>query len=155
MNQPEIAREDPLRLAHALVADNAYLTLATADVDGAPWASPVWFAARDLDLFIWASKPVARHSRNIAANPRVSLVVFDSRRAPGEGSALYVEAIAEPVGEEDFEEARALYNARARERGLSEWEPARLREPARHRLYRAVAIEAFVLDDHDERISVF
>ena len=47
-----------------------------------------------------------------------------------------------------------IYNARSVERGLEEWDPARLREPARHRLYRALALESFVLDDHDERIKV-
>ena len=69
---------EPDRTARALVAENSFLTLATAGADGTPWASPVWFAARDLELFVWASKPGAQHSRNIAENPRVSLVVFDS-----------------------------------------------------------------------------
>ena len=30
--------------ARAIVDENSYMTLATAAVDGAPWASPVWFA---------------------------------------------------------------------------------------------------------------
>jgi len=151
---PDTAAHDPDGLARALVAENSYLTLATADADGVPWASPVWFAARELDVFVWASKPGARHSRNIAQNPRVSLLVFDSSRPPGEGSALYVSADAELVDDTEFEKALALYNARSLERGLSEWDPATLREPAKHRLYRAVAVDAFVLDDHDERIRV-
>lgn len=151
---PETAIIDPHGLARALAAENSYLTLATAAVDGAPWASPVWFAARELDMFVWASKPGARHSRNIADNPRVSLVIFDSSRAPGEGSALYVSADAELVDDSAFDDVLAVYNTRSIERGLSEWDPAKLREPARHRLYRAVTLESFVLDDHDERIRL-
>jgi hypothetical protein len=151
---PDTAALDPDRLARTLVAENSYLTLATAGADGAPWASPVWFAARGLDMCVWASKPGARHSRNIAENPRVSLVIFDSSRAPGEGSALYVSADAELVDDATFDDALAVYNARSLERGLGEWDPAKLREPAKHRLYRAVTLEAFVLDDHDERIRV-
>jgi nitroimidazol reductase NimA-like FMN-containing flavoprotein (pyridoxamine 5'-phosphate oxidase superfamily) len=151
---PDPAHLDPSGLARTLVADNAYLTLATADAAGIPWATPVWFASRGLDLFVWASKPGARHSLNLAENPRVSLVIFDSSKAPGEGSALYVAADAELVEGAAFDEALAVYNARAVERGLPEWGPSKLREPARHRLYRAVAVEAFVLDDHDERIAV-
>lgn len=141
-------------IARDLLAHNSYMTLATADADGVPWASPVWFAARELDLFVWASKPGARHSRNIAENPRVSLVIFDSSRPPGGGSALYVAADAELVDDRSFEDALAIYNARSRERGLSEWGLAELTAPARHRLYRATAREAFVLDDHDERIQI-
>jgi nitroimidazol reductase NimA-like FMN-containing flavoprotein (pyridoxamine 5'-phosphate oxidase superfamily) len=148
--RPETAALDPGGLARALLQENSYLTLATAGGDGVPWASPVWFAARGLREFVWASKPGARHSRNISENPRVGIVVFDSGKAPGDGSALYVSAEASLVGEDGFEEALAVYNSRQ----LSAWEPARLREPARHRLYRAVALEAFVLDDHDERIRV-
>src|SRR5215207_6507697 len=149
---PDTAAHDPDGLARALVAENSYLTLATADADGVPWASPVWFAPRGLDVFVWASKPGARHSRNIAENPRVSLVIFDSSKAPGEGSALYLSADAELVDDATFEDALAVYNARSLERGLAEWDPAKVREPAKHRLYRAVTLESFVLDDHDERI---
>lgn len=151
---PDPAHVDPAGLARTLVAENAYLTLATADAAGAPWATPVWFAARDRDLFVWVSKPGARHSLNIAENPRVSLVIFDSSKAPGEGSALYVEADAELAADETFDDALQVYNARSVECGLPEWDASKLSEPARHRLYRAVVVEAFVLDDHDERVQV-
>src|SRR5687767_5645147 len=109
---PDPAHLDPAGLARALVAENSYLTIATAGADGIPWATPVWFAARDVDLFVWASKPGARHSRNIGENPRVSLVIFDSSKAPGEGRALYVSADAELVDDATFDEALAVYNTR-------------------------------------------
>jgi predicted pyridoxine 5'-phosphate oxidase superfamily flavin-nucleotide-binding protein len=32
------------RDAHAILEANQYLTLATADAAGRPWATPVWFA---------------------------------------------------------------------------------------------------------------
>lgn len=143
------------QIAWAIVARTAYLTLATTDVAGDPWASPVWFAPRGLDEFVWASKPGARHSRNIAEHPRVAIVVFDSSRPPGEGSALYADADAELVDDDSgLEDALAVYNARSLGRGLASWEPSALRDGARHRLYRAVVREAFVLDDHDERVRV-
>ena len=151
---PEDAATDPTGLAHELVAANLYMTLASADAAGVPWASPVWFAARGLDQFVWASKPGARHSLNIAANPQVSLVIFDSTKAEGEGSALYVSATATLVDDTEFEDALAVYNARTVERGLGLWDASRLQEGARHRLYQAVAREAFVLDDQDERVSL-
>jgi hypothetical protein len=84
----------------------------------------------------------------------VSLVIFDSSKAPGEGSALYLSADAELVDDATFEDSLVVYNARSLERGLAEWDPAKLREPAKHRLYRAVRLESFVLDDHDGRIRV-
>lgn len=141
-------------VARTLIAESSYLTLATAGADGVPWPSPVWFAARGLEMFVWASKPGARHSLNIAENPRVSLVIFDSGKAPGTGSALYVAADAAQVDDSSFDGALAIYNTRSVERGLGEWSSTQLQGPARHRLYLAITREAFVLDDHDERVPV-
>lgn len=148
------ANAAPEQIARALVADNSYLTLATADAAGVPWATPVWFAARGLYEFVWGSKPGARHSCNLTENPRVGLVIFDSSRQAGAGSALYIDADADLVHDDLFEGLLALYNDRSVALGLEPWGAADLHEPARHRLYRAVTREAFVLDDHDERVRV-
>ena len=32
------------RSARRIIDANSYMTLATADADGRPWATPVWFA---------------------------------------------------------------------------------------------------------------
>jgi nitroimidazol reductase NimA-like FMN-containing flavoprotein (pyridoxamine 5'-phosphate oxidase superfamily) len=50
-----------------IIAGNRYMVLGTADEQGAPWATPVWFATADCRVFYWVSDPNARHSRNIAA----------------------------------------------------------------------------------------
>ncbi|HWM22686.1 MAG TPA: pyridoxamine 5'-phosphate oxidase family protein, partial [Ilumatobacteraceae bacterium] len=57
--------------ARAILDANRYMTLATADESGVPWASPVWFASADYRAFFWVSAPGARHSRNLAARPQV------------------------------------------------------------------------------------
>ncbi len=68
--------------ARSLLDGNAYLTLGTVDADGHPWTTPAYFAADGLADFYWVSSPQARHSRSLAAQPSVSLVVFDSTVAP-------------------------------------------------------------------------
>jgi pyridoxine/pyridoxamine 5'-phosphate oxidase len=67
------------------------VTLATADAEGRPWASPVWFAHEGYRDFLWVSSPEARHSRNVAVRPELALVLFDSTVAPGDAAAVYVE----------------------------------------------------------------
>ena len=42
--------------ARATVDANSYMTLATADADGAPWASPVRFAHEQYETFLWMSQ---------------------------------------------------------------------------------------------------
>ena len=48
-------------LALSIIDDNQFMTLATADTDGAPWASPVWYAQHHRD-FYWVSSPGAQHA---------------------------------------------------------------------------------------------
>jgi pyridoxine/pyridoxamine 5'-phosphate oxidase len=140
--------------AHRVVAANAYMTLATADAHGRPWATPVWFATRDRRDFVWVSRPGARHSRNIAATPAVGIVIFDSTVPVGGACAVYVEAVAEEVGPDDRAEALAVYNERAREQGIGSWDERKVVGAAQFRLYRARASRAYVLDEHDGRVEV-
>ena len=89
--------------ARRIVDSNVYMTVATADAGGRPWASPVWFAHEGYTRFVWVSKPDARHSRNIAARPQTGIVIFDSTPRRGTPEAVYVEAEAELVGQGEDE----------------------------------------------------
>ena len=76
--------------ARAIIDGGRYMTLATADAAGVPWASPVWYAPRGYSELFWISYPDARHSRNLAERPQLSIVIFDSTVAPGHGQAVYM-----------------------------------------------------------------
>jgi predicted pyridoxine 5'-phosphate oxidase superfamily flavin-nucleotide-binding protein len=47
-------------IARSIVDSNRFMTLATADGDGTPWASPVWYAPVEYREFLWVSSPEAR-----------------------------------------------------------------------------------------------
>ena len=82
-------------VARAILDANHYMTLGTADAAGHPWVSPVFFATdRYRDLY-WISSPEATHSRNLAARPELSIVVFDSQAPVGTGQAVYMAAAAD------------------------------------------------------------
>jgi pyridoxine/pyridoxamine 5'-phosphate oxidase len=140
--------------ARAIVVSNRYMTLATADESGVPWASPVWFASADYRAFFWVSAPKARHSRNLAARPQVGIVIFDSQVPGGAGQAVYMSATAEEVAGTDIDEGIEIFSRESEEQGLPVWTSDQVRSPARHRLYRAVASEHFVLSPRDERIPI-
>lgn len=138
-------------LALSIIDDNQFMTLATADEDGAPWASPVWYAhAHHRDLY-WVSSPGAQHSRNLAIRPEVAIVIFDSHLTGG-WNAVYLSATAAEL--EDVDEGIAIFSARSVEKGFGPWERDRVLPPAKDRLFRATASECFVLDPHDERLPV-
>ena len=96
--------------ARAIVDAGRYMTLGTADADGRPWVTPVWYAHEDARTFLWVSDPGTRHSFNVAARPDVSLVIFDSHVELGEGSGVYVRGVAEQLGGAEAARAIAVFS---------------------------------------------
>jgi uncharacterized protein YhbP (UPF0306 family) len=140
--------------ARTLVDRNRYLTLATADAAGRPWASPVWYAHDEYRAFLWVSRPDARHSANIGERPEVGLVIFDSTVPVGGAAAIYAEAVAEEVGAAEREAAIAIFSARSVATGLRAWDAGDVGGEAAHRLYRATASGLYLLDAGDRRVPV-
>jgi uncharacterized protein YhbP (UPF0306 family) len=145
--------------AHALdlLARNRYVVLATADEEGTPWVTPVWFAPQGLDRILWLSWPGSRHSRLIARRPEVALTVFDSSRPSEEAAAFYAVGVARECEEALLDAALAEYNGRSVAQGLAAFDREDVTEPARLRLYVAELDEAWVLDQDaavDQRASV-
>jgi nitroimidazol reductase NimA-like FMN-containing flavoprotein (pyridoxamine 5'-phosphate oxidase superfamily) len=146
--------EDTAAIAHRIVDANMYMTLATADADGRPWASPVWYAPAGPTEFLWVSAPGTRHSRNIAVRPEIAIVIFDSTVPVGAAEALYMDARAAQLSVDALEQAIAGYSQRSQACGAPAWEPADVQPPARFRLYRATASSQSVLGPHDERLPL-
>ncbi|MEV6286075.1 pyridoxamine 5'-phosphate oxidase family protein [Kribbella sp. NPDC051770] len=137
---------NPEDIARRIVAANNYLTLATADADGRPWASPVCYTPSGTD-FYWVSRPDSRHSQNLAVRPEAGIVIFDSQVALFRAEAVYLNVRAAEVSLDELESCAAIYSARFPE--IDEFGPDRLQEPAPLRLYRASVVEASVLLDDD------
>ncbi len=126
-----------------LLAENRYLVLGTADGDGRPWATPVFFAADGDHRILWVSAPESRHSRNIATRSEVALTVFDSHAPIGGAEALYLEAIAEPVPENARAAALVVLNRRIPT--SSRLGPDDLEPEGPLRLYQAAISKHYVL----------
>jgi len=89
-------------LARTTIASNRFMVLGTVDPSGRPRVSPVWFSLVDHRVVYWLSSPTAQHSRNIEERREVSIVVFDSSADPHTGQAVYLEAIAGRVPDEEL-----------------------------------------------------
>jgi uncharacterized protein YhbP (UPF0306 family) len=141
-------------IARAIIDSNRYLTLGTADEHGLPWVSPVWYAPDEYRRFFWVSSPEARHSRNVAARPQVSIVIFDSQAPVGTGQGVYMSAVAEELTGDDVDRGIGIFSRRSVAEGAAAWTADDVRPPAGHRLYRATASEHFVLGPQDQRTPV-
>ena len=146
--------DDPAAHARALIDSNLYMVLGTADEDGLPWATPVYYAPFEDREFFWVSKPDARHSQNIAARPEVGIVIFDSSVPPGTGQGVYMSAVAEELTGDEQERGIEVFSQRSVAHGAAEWRLEAVQPPARLRLYRARATEQYVLGEDDRRVPV-
>ena len=139
MNQ----HEDLIVIAKTVIDSTLYMVLGTSDEAGQPWVSPVYFTASNYREFYWISSPETKHSRNIAKRSSVSIVIFNSQVPVGKAQAVYMSAAADELIGNDLERGLVLYEE--------------VRPPGPYRLYRAVALEHWMLDPHasaDHRIPV-
>jgi hypothetical protein len=139
-----VADQDLGAVARAIIDSNLYMTLATADREGGPWASPVFYAAAGYAEFYWISAPEARHSQNLARRPDVSIVIFDSQLPASTGQAVYMSATAEQLTGVDTERGLEIYPG-SPERGGRTLTPEQGRAPAAYRLYRATVSQHSIL----------
>jgi uncharacterized pyridoxamine 5'-phosphate oxidase family protein len=113
-----------------------YITIATASKDGAPWNTPVYAAFDEEYNFYWCSDSQAQHSRNIAGNEDVFIVIYDSTVSAGKGQGVYMQAKAEQVTS-NFEIIKAHSLLTARGKGYP-WTVEELRGEGRPTVYKAV-----------------
>jgi len=128
MIDPPSAHPRLERIARGVIEANKYMTLATADGPGRPWASPVYYTPEGYDVFYWASSPGSVHSRNLAQRPELSIVIFDSQAQIGTAEAVYMVARADIVPDDELERCAATYGSRFPE--LRVFRPHELRAPA-------------------------
>jgi general stress protein 26 len=133
-------------IARAIIDSNRYMVLGTADANGRPWVSPVYYAPARYRHFYWVSSQEATHSRNIATRPQMSIVIFDSQVAVGDAQAVYMAAVAEQLTDMDVAEGIDIFSRRSQEHGAREWSIGDVQPPALLRLYRARATQHSVLD---------
>jgi uncharacterized protein YhbP (UPF0306 family) len=131
--------DDRSALAREIIDANLYMTLATADHEGRPWASPVYYAVAGYREFIWVSDPGATHSRNLAVRPELAIVIFDSTQPIDTGRGVYMTAVAEQVAEADVDRALQVFSERSVRHGGEVWTRENLEPNAVFRLYRATA----------------
>ena len=93
--------------------------MTTVNPEGQPQSSPVWFLARDEDIVVYSLTGTPR-TRNIAANPRISLHLNST---PSGGQLVIIEGRAEiipdPVSAEDDEAYVTKYQAEMEVLGMT------------------------------------
>jgi len=87
-----------------------------------------------------------KHSRNLVSRPDLSIVVFDSRVAVGEGQGVYMSAVGQELTGADLARGIEIFSRVSESHGAKTWTLDDVRPPAPYRLYRARVSEHWVLD---------
>jgi hypothetical protein len=98
------AAPDLDQLARDILDSIRYVVLGTVDDDGRTRTSPVYFTPHGYEDLYWVSYADTHHSHNVVRDSRLSGVVFDSTRPPGESSAVYVTGTAREVPADELAE---------------------------------------------------
>ncbi|MFJ7078603.1 pyridoxamine 5'-phosphate oxidase family protein [Streptomyces sp. NPDC098781] len=144
-------RADGTGAARTIIDGNMYMVLATTGPDGAPWATPVFYSTEDGRDFYWVSSPEVTHSRNLAHDDRVGIVIHDSRAPVGTAGprALYMTATARELGGAEALEGLRIIPGPAG-RGGRALAPEEVRPPAPWRVYRARVTAYSMICPRDE-----
>jgi hypothetical protein len=140
--------------AREIIDANLYMVVATSDLSGQPWASPVYFAHRDYRDYFWISQPDATHSVNLRDRREVGIVIFDSTVKINTGRAVYIGGVGRELPAHDPGEGIEIFSKRSVGHGGSEVGVEDVSPPAHHRLYQATAEAIYALDEHDHRVEV-
>lgn len=131
----------PGQRARRLLTETQNMVLATVGRGGEPWVSPLFFVAEGVARLYWTSEPAARHSRNLRADPRAAIVIYDD--LPGHRvDGLYLRAEAHELSAPD-EVAEALA-VMARKPQPDRWRavPEDVNAAGPWRVYRAEILSA-------------
>lgn len=130
-----MSEDDLVAMAVSVIDGNRYMTLGTAEPDGSPRLSPVYFTHDGYLDFFWVSSPQAQHSRNLSERSDVSAVIFDSSVQVGQGRAVYLTGTAALIPDDELSDvcARAFLTVGPDARAFA---PHELSGDALLRLYR-------------------
>jgi uncharacterized protein YhbP (UPF0306 family) len=138
--------EEPRARALRFLEAHSVVTLATAGPDG-PWAAAVFYASRGFALY-FLSSPSTRHSRNLAADPRVAATIQEDTADWRAVRGIQLEGRARELTGEEAEAARRLFGARFPVVGRLEGAPPALAEAlARVRWYELQPRRLFLVDN--------
>lgn len=134
--------EERIERARKLLAGIHHVPVATVNQDGTPHNSPVFMAFDGQLNGYWASSPDSQHSRNIARDGHVFLVIFDSREGHG---GLFIAAEATVIDDPtEAAQAHALLKSLKERFYGSMGELDAYLENSPQRLYRAAPYKTWL-----------
>ncbi len=97
------------KIVKRIIESNNYMVIATADSEGNPWASALFYVHDKDYAFYFLSAIDSRHIKNIGGNSVASFVIFDSRQKIGQSDSVQAECKISEVNKNQLEDVIKLY----------------------------------------------
>lgn len=137
-----------MKIVDEIIKESLYCNIATVRENGAPWNTPVFFVGNIKDGIVWWSAHSSVHSKNIYRDSRVFITMYNSKEVEGQGTGVYIQAIAEElVDDEDIELALKAYNKKAKSFKLSKNHAS---GSAPTRMYKATVDRVWINDGEEK-----
>ena len=141
---------DLSKRAKEIIKEIIYITIATCSNDGQPWNSPVYSAYDEDYNFYWASWKENQHSKNIAENSRIFIVIYDSKAPEGTGEGVYVQANAcMLIKENDIAHALSYLDGRVGKKKNPKTRVMQFLGDKPRRIYKAIPEKFWINGDGD------
>jgi nitroimidazol reductase NimA-like FMN-containing flavoprotein (pyridoxamine 5'-phosphate oxidase superfamily) len=127
-----------------IIRDIQYATLATVSASKEPYNAPVFVAYDEKLNLYWSSSIQSQHSKNIASNSKVYMVIYNSTVAQGTGWGVYIKAEATAV--ENADEAERALALLGKRRGKPFSKKGSDMINGTHKIYKAVPIDIWIND---------
>jgi uncharacterized protein YhbP (UPF0306 family) len=98
--------------AKRVIEKNFFMTVSTADIDGSPWISPLYYAFDDSYTFYWYSSKLTKHSGIITRNNRVAVTIFNSNLTENDLGGVFFTGKAYELDEKELSHALDVYFTR-------------------------------------------
>lgn len=140
-------------VARKIIKDNIYMTIATADENGTPWATPLFYAIDGSYSFYFISQLASLHSENILKDPSVSFAIFDSHQKEGSGNGVQGSGKVYLLNESEIPEAMKWYKTTFIEMKMESFIG-----DAPYRFFKLITEHFYIQDTEakvDRRVEVF
>lgn len=141
-----------IQTAKSILKEIAYATIATASSDGEPWNTPVFCAFDGFNVY-WSSHPDSVHSKNIAANGKVFISIYNSKAKEGEGLGVYIKAKASAL--DDMSDIKHGLDLLGERRGKPFLHIEKFLSDGPQRVYKATPIQIWTNDADQDKDGDF
>ena len=135
--------------AQKIISGIFYMTIASADEDGSPWVSPVYFNYDEACNLYWISFKDAIHSLNVTVNKKASISIYDSTAPNWKGDGVYLQCDVEVLetANDIAHGIKSYYGGRHVPHGLDRKEISDYQADKPWRIYRAVPYDIATLGE--------